>query len=117
MNELCCLLRRRRLKEETQKDTVRRIVELAQGDKSVTGEHSPYNNMGKMGKKLAKRPIYRIFSFKRPNFDQKNLYFSTHIIYMTKGEFPWGKVLITKKKSLCAISAQLSAITATWYRY
>ena len=68
------------------------LAEMAQGELSVTGEHSPYNNMGKMGKKLAKRPIYRIFSFKRPNFDQKNLYFSTHIIYMTKGEFPWGKV-------------------------
>ena len=54
-----------------------------------------------MGKKLAKRPIYRIFSFKRPNFDQKNLYFSTYIIYMTKGESPGGKSPDNKKKSLC----------------
>ena len=38
-----------------------KIVDLAQGDKSVTGEHSPYNNMGKMGKKLAKRPIIAFF--------------------------------------------------------
>ena len=104
MNELCCLLRRRRLKEETQKDTVRRIVELAQGDKSVTGEHSPYNNMGKMGKKLAKRPIYRVFSFKRPNFDQKNLYFSTHIIYMTKGESPLVPFLLKTENKFLWIS-------------
>ena len=80
-------------------------AEMAQGELSVTGEPSPYNNMGKMGKKLAKRPIYRIFVFKRPNFDQKNLYFSTHNIYMTKGEFPWGKVPDNKKKSpLCHFS-------------
>ena len=34
-----------------------RLADWAQGNISVTGEHSPYNNMRKMGKKLAKLPF------------------------------------------------------------
>ena len=37
------------------------VADWAQGDISVTGEHSPYNNMRKMGKKLAKLPFIEIF--------------------------------------------------------
>jgi hypothetical protein len=40
---------------------LQKIADWAQGELSVTGEYSHYNNMMKIGKKLSKTSIFAIF--------------------------------------------------------